>query len=416
MPIHRIRSLLVTALLLAVCASGCDDPSADVVHCPAPRAAPTAEVIDVAQGNREFAWDLFGQLRQEQQGNLFFSPYSISTALGMTYAGARGTTETQMAEVLHFHLPQDRLHLALGALSDDLGASDKVQGYELSIANRLWATEGMEFLPAYLSITREQYGAELTRLDFASDSEKARKTINRWVEGQTNDRIKDLLKPDTIQPTTVLVLTNAIYFKGDWALQFDPEYTQTAPFHISSEETVDAPLMSQSGEFRIADTEQVSLLELPYIGEDLAMLVVLPKKADGLAEVESLLSADQLAEWEKKLHREEVDVWLPKFKMTSEFDLNNTLIAMGMPLPFSNEADFSGMTGADGLSISKVVHKAFVDVNEEGTEAAAATAVVIDEAAIEVPQFRADHPFLFVIRDRQTSSVLFIGRVINPLK
>jgi serpin B len=367
----------------------------------------------VVEGNTAFSVDLYTRLK-DQPGNLFFSPHSISTALAMTYAGARGETETQMARTLHFDLPQEALHPCFARLQKDLAGR---QGCELAIANRLWGQKGALFLDAFLGITRDHYGAGLEPLDFASDTEGSRKTINAWVETETRDRIKGLLKPKILSPNTQLVLTNAIYFKGKWRKEFEKKNTEVLPFFVSKDREVKAPLMAQKGLFLYAEREDLQLLELPYVGDALSMVVLLPTEKNGLAALEAALTGDALKGWLAGLAPcGDVEVFLPRFKMTSDFSLGDTLAAMGMPLAFSGGADFSGMTGDRSLFISAVVHKAFVAVDEEGTEAAAATAVVMD-CKCELPPsptFRADHPFLFLIRDRGTGAVLFMGRVADP--
>jgi serpin B len=397
------RTVAFVALMALACRCGADAPT-----------APAADKAEAVQGNNAFALDLYAKLRS-QEGNLFVSPASISTALAMTYAGARGPTADEMAKTLHFTLAPDRLHPALGALLHDLHGDGKSRGYRLAIANALWAQKGQPFLPPYLQLTRQCYGANLQEVDFAGATEEARRTINAWVEKQTQDKIKDLLQQGVLDSTTRLVLTNAIYFKGDWQEPFKKDQTRDAPFQLSSTEKVNVPLMNRTGEFNYLEGDNFQALELPYAGKDLSMVVLLPKKVDGLADVEKTLTAEKLASALAKLRHEEVVVSLPRFQVTSEFSLKGTLAAMGMPLAFSDKADFSGMDGKEDLFLSAVVHKAFVDVNEEGTEAAAATGVVIAWKSLPARQvFRADHPFLFLIRDRRSGSILFLGRLVKP--
>ena len=376
----------------------------------------TPDLRAAANSNNAFAFDLYRQLR-EKEGNLFFSPASISTALAMTSAGAKGMTEEQMAEVLHLNLPEPRRHEATGRLSQLLNAEEK--GYQLRMANRLWGQKTYPFREAFLDVTRAQYGAELASLDFAQ-TEEARKTINAWVEKQTAGKIVDLIPAGVLDEMTRLVLTNAIYFKGKWSDEFKKERTEDAAFYLTKSREVTVPMMHQTRKFLYAETKDGQVLRLPYAGDDLSMIVLLPREVDGLAALEKSLDADAFDGWTSKLRAREVRVFLPRFKMTAEFQLADALKALGMTLAFSNEADFSGISTVEGLNISAVIHKAFVDVNEEGTEAAAATAVVIAPTAAPVddPQepavFRADHPFVFVIRDNRTGAVLFAGRVTNP--
>jgi len=373
----------------------------------------------LADSNNVFALDLYGQLRTED-GNLFLSPYSISTALAMTYGGARGETAAQMAKALHFDLPQDKLHPAFAAMEADIAAIQKKGKIKLAVANSLWPQKKFPFLPDYLGLCKEHYGATITPLDYANAPEPARKTINAWVEDKTNNKITDLIAPGVLDAMTRLVLVNAIYFKGDWANPFKADATQKQPFHVTAAKTVEAPLMHQKKEFGYAQTADLQVLELPYTGDDLSMIVLLPRKTDGLAAIEAKLTTKNLAAWLGGLHQEEVEVFLPKFKITSQFSLAEKLAALGMTLAFTEKADFSGMDGQRDLYISAVLHKAFVEVNEEGTEAAAATAVVMTKTAIMEPSappvFRADHPFLFLIRNKHTGSILFLGRVTDPTK
>jgi serpin B len=368
----------------------------------------------VVKGDTAFALGLYGKLRGKE-GNLFLSPFSISTALAMTSAGARGETLDEMANTLHLP-PQKELHPANAALLRQVNGGGKKRGYELSTANALWGQEGYHFLPAFVKLNKEGYGAGLREVDFAGDAEGARRTINAWVEKQTHDKIKDLLKPGVLDSMTRLVLTNAIYFKGDWLRQFKKDATREEAFQLGGGKGVKAPLMHQTGTFGYLDGGTFQALEMPYAGKDLSMVVLLPKKVEGLADLEKSLTPDNLAGWLKKLREREVEVALPRFKVTSEFQLKPVLSGLGMPLAFSpGKADFSGIDGSRKLFITAVVHKAFVEVNEKGTEAAAATGVVAGaDSALVTPVFRADHPFVFLIRDRRSGSVLFLGRLADP--
>ena len=368
-------------------------------------------------GNTAFAFDLYSQLRS-QEGNFFLSPYSISTALAMTRGGARGETAAQMAKAMHFDLAQEKLHPAFAALESGLNAVQQKGQVKLAVANSLWPQKGHVFLPAYLDLCRINYGVAVKPLDFAGATESARQTINAWVEDKTNRKIQELIKPGILDATTRLVLVNAIYFKGNWSSQFDKQLTKPGPFHVSAGKTVETPMMQATKEFRYAESPEAQALELSYAGNDLSMLVLLPRDANNLAAFERSLSPDKLYAWIRSLRSREVQLWLPKFKTTSEFSLNQTLAALGMTDAFTPRADFSGMDGTTDLFISAVIHKAFVEVNEEGTEAAAATAVVMKLSAVHIPEepvvFRADHPFLFLIRDNRTGSILFLGRIVDP--
>ncbi|HVS37078.1 MAG TPA: serpin family protein [Gemmataceae bacterium] len=383
-----------------------------------------ADRAAVVQGDTQFALDLYAKVRG-QDGNLFFSPYSISTALAMTRAGAKGETAAQMDKVMYFTLPQDKRNAAFAGLIQEINGdpADKKRGYQLSTANALWGQKDYGFYPDFLKLVKEDYGAGLSELDFKTDHEGARKTINSWVEKQTNDKIKDLLHEGDLTDLTRLVLTNAIYFKGNWVSQFKKDATTDAPFQLGGGKTAKAPLMFQTSRCGYMETAAFQALEMPYGNGDLSMVVLLPKKVDGLADLEKDLTADKLAIWTGKLQKQDVLVWLPRFKTEQRVELTDVLASMGMPLAFDDQrADLSGMAGKPGdLHISKVIHQAYIDVNEEGTEAAGATAVVVAEpTAVRIeppkPTFRADHPFIFLIRDTRSGSVLFLGRLTDPTK
>jgi serpin B len=400
-------SLLLLGLLLGVSAWSAE--SRDT--------AGDQSVAAVVKGNDQFAFDLYARLR-DQPGNLFLSPYSISDALAMTSLGARGETAAQMAKVLHFPPDGARVHPAFAALVRKINGTEKQRGYQLRVADALWGQKDYGFLPEFLRQTQEFYGAGLREVNFAGDPEGARRTINAWVEEQTQNRIKDLVGPGAITRATGLVLTNAIYFKANWEHPFSERATRSEQFTLAADKTVNVPLMHQTAEFSYFDGGTFQALELPYQTGDLSMVVLLPRAADGLPGLESALTAERLEDCLSKLRPHQVEVSLPKFRTTCAFELKDTLSAMGMDLPFSRRADFSGMTEKERLFLSAVIHKAFVEVDEKGTEAAAATAVVITRAALPAPRprvvFRADHPFVFLLRDRQTGSILFLGRLSNP--
>jgi len=384
--------------------------------------ADSADRSAVVEGNNAFAVALYGQLRS-QDGNLFFSPESISTALAMTYAGARGQTATEMAKTLHFTLPPDRLHPAMGALLNDLNAEHT--GYQLRVADALWAQQDYRFLDSFLQLTKDDYGAGFHPVDFKLGADAARHTINQWVEEKTENKIKDLLAPGVLNARTRMVLTNAIYFKGNWETQFDKTQTMDEDFHLSAAQSVKARLMHREGRFNYFNGGTFQALEIPYKSQELSMIVLLPNDVGGLPALEESLTAANAKDW---LHRlgpvPKVIVSLPSFKMTQQFGLKDKLGAMGMVQAFQeHSANFSGMSDDPrGLFISAVIHKAFIDVNEEGTEAAAATAVTMRHAMARMPVqvqpvvFRADHPFLFLIRDDRSGGILFLGRVTDPTK
>jgi serpin B len=383
----------------------------------AERSATTAADAVVA-GDNQFAVDIYRQLDRQQPGkNLFCSPTSISLALAMAAAGARGPTQTEMAEVLHLggDLPQSHEHFH--KLLQQWNSADAKRPYQLRVANRLWGQQGFAIQPEFLELTRRTYDAEMSQLDFANAAAASR-TINAWVERQTADKIRQLISPSLLDRDTRLVLTNAVYFKGQWLKPFDKRATQEQDFSLSAEQKVRVPLMHQKAALGYREDAALAVLELPYAGGDLSMAVLLPKTVDGLAEMEKSLSLAQLRSLLAGLAAQDVQVWLPRFKMEISFELKATLEALGMKHAFTADADFSGISAAEKLAISAVVHKAYVDVNEEGTEAAAATGVIMNRMAVmrprPIPVFRADHPFLFVIRDMRSGSILFMGRVLDP--
>lgn len=374
---------------------------------------PSGEVV---KGNTEFALDIYGKIK-EQEGNLFLSPYSISTAFAMTYAGAKGETEKQMAEAMRFTLPQNKLHELFSIIQGDLNKVQQNGNVKLAVANSLWPHRKYPFREDYMGVLKKNYGTSVTALDYVKETEKSRKRINEWVEDKTNDKIKELLKPGVLNSMTRLVLVSAIYFKGNWDSQFKKNSTSEASFKITADKTVKVPMMYQKQTFGYYADKELQVLEMPYVGKELSMIVLLPAEVDGIGALEKKLSVENLNKWTGKLRKRKVDIWIPKFKMTSEFSLNKTLAAMGMKDAFGKAADFSGMDGSKLLYISEAIHKAFVEVNEEGTEAAAATAVVMMSRSRPMSiRFRADHPFMFLIRDNKTKSILFMGRMNNPMK
>jgi len=383
---------------------------------------PAQDVQTIADGNNAFAIDLFAQLASNDSDNLFFSPYSITTALAMMYNGARGQTATQMSQVLNFTLGYDQLNAAFAALSDELDSSAKINGsrvYDLALANALWTQKDFPLSSTFVQTLTKNFGAELQRANFKTNSNRAVQTINSWVAQRTGDEIQDLIAPGDLTPNTRLVLVNAIYFKGNWASAFDPSSTQQEPFQLDDQSDVAVAMMNQEETLSYMGNDQLQIAEFPYVGNKLSMVILLPTSVDGLAALEDRLTAAQLDQWLGQMSNSKLDVYLPKFQVESQFDLPGTLSAMGMPLAFSGQADFSGISTAAPLQISHVIHKAFVDVSETGTKAAAATAVtVIPTIVIGSPPppivFRADHPFLFLIRDQTSSTILFMGVVSNP--
>jgi serpin B len=382
----------------------------------------------LVEGNSAFAFKLYQELK-EKEGNLFYSPYSISLALAMTYAGARGETAQQMADTLKFMLEQERLHPAFNWLDAELakrgqGAQGKDgEGFRLNIVNAIWGQKDYEFLPAFLDVLAENYGAGLRILDFITEAGKCRLTINEWVSNQTEGRIKDLIPPGAISELTRLVLTNAIYFNAAWEYPFNEKVTANGPFYLLDGGQVTVPMMKQAESFGYDEGEGYQAVELRYdIGElsdgkALSMVILLPASGN-FGAFEEGLQAQKVDAIISDLQNTRVVLTMPQFKFESQFSLKDTLADMGMPDAFSpDDADFSGMTGNPELFISDVVHKAFVAVDEAGTEAAAATAVIVGTTSVptEPPvEVTIDRPFIFLIRDIQTGAILFVGRVLNP--
>jgi serpin B len=314
-------------------------------------------------------------------------------------------------------MSQEALHPAFADLAQRLNAVQAAGDVQLSVANALWPHVDYPFLPAFLALVEANYGVALSALDYVADPEGARLQINAWAEAQTQGKITDLIPPRIINELTRLVLTNAIYFKGNWASQFDPAHTQSAPFTVQPDRQVVVPMMAQKLACGYRETEDAQIVGLPYVGDELSMLIVLPRQADGLAALEDQLTPAALGRWTHRLRPTGVQVFLPRFKVEAAFRLDAALQALGMTDAFDvRRANFAGMDGIDMLFISAVLHKAFVEVNEEGTEAAAATAVVMEFRGPPQapPVFRADHPFLFLIRENTTGSILFLGRVVDP--
>jgi len=416
-------SVLIVLLVLPLIA--CDQPvGAALVMSDKPReTAPDVSEADLAlliEGNSAFAFELYQALREEE-GNLFYSPHSISVALAMTYAGARNQTAEQMANTLQFLLEQERLHPAFNWLDAELakrgeGAEGKDgEGFRLNIVNAIWGQKDYSFLSTFLDVLAENYGAGLRILDFINETEKSRLTINQWVSDQTEGRIKDLIPQGAIDALTRLVLTNAIYFNAAWEYPFDEDMTADGPFYLLEGGQVTVPMMKQTEAFGYTEGEGYQAVELQYDGNELSMVILLPE-AGQFQTFEEGLQAQQVRDIISGLQDTQVALTMPKFEFDSEFSLKDTLAEMGMPIAFSSSADFSGMTGTPDLCISEVLHKAFVSVDEAGTEAAAATAVIVGETAMpgQPVEVTVDHPFIFLIRDIETGAILFVGRVMNP--
>jgi len=424
----------LTGLLVVLCLSagqliGCgDSPSAElppVTPIKNPGYDKNAPTQPAVAGCNALGFELYQQLadQDEDNSNLFFSPMSVSAALMLTYEGARGDTQAEFEDVLSLEAG-DRVaaHKAYAGVLGRLDGEGKP--YQLTVANALWGEKTMPFRPGFLETLREHYAASFESVDFARDYENQRKRINGWVSKRTKNRINDLLPEDSLDEMTRLVLVNAIYFKAPWATEFSDGATKEQLFHLSADKQVRVPMMRQYGAyFGYGDFEGYKALRMYYKNRDLSMVVLLPDEKDGLAELEAKLSPEMLNKSVAGLESVAVDLWLPKWETTEDYDLIPALKAMGMTGAFdAATADFTGLTdSAEGerLKISGVFHKAFIAVDEEGTEAAAATAVVLEkESAIEPPDkvytFKADHPFVYFIRDERTGAILFMGRVTDP--
>jgi serpin B len=372
----------------------------------------------LADGANRFALDLYKRAGSADQ-NLIFSPYSIDTALLMTYAGAHGDTAAEMARVLHLPAglaPAD-LHQAAGKLIARFQTARDHASGTLRVANALWAQQGVQWLPPFLDLLDKNYQAKLATLNFA-DAEQARKTINDWVAQQTADKIQQLISSGVLNADTRLVLTNAVYFKADWQDPFEKFMTADGDFHVGGKpETVKTSMMHRTGGVLFMQDDQLQAIEMPYAGDDLAMLVLLPRSVDGLAAVESKLDEPMLGHVVAGLSSTQVAMALPKYKIAQRLALGSVLRTLGMDKAFDpREADFSAMDGNRDLVISDVLHQAYVAVDEQGTEAAAATGMVMGATAIMASPtaFDADHPFVFLIRDTKTGVILFVGRVQDP--
>lgn len=418
-------NLMLILVLLGLTACAPNRPAqAQVAQSDKPRvlspAVAPSNLEELVAGNSAFAFDLYQAIRK-QPGNLFYSPYSISVALAMTYAGARGETERQMAQVLHFALEQARLHPAFNALDQALasrgaGAKSKDgQPFRLRVANSLWGQAGYTFLPAFLDTLAENYGAGLRLVDFKGAPEDARKAINDWVSDRTEGRIRDLIPQGAIDTLTRLVLANAIYFNAAWMHTFEKSATQDGPFYLLDGSQVTVPMMRQNERFPYFAGKGVQAVELPYDGGEVSMVLLVPDRG-AFSAFEEALSAQVVTDILARMEQISVNLAMPRFKYDATLSLADTLRAMGMPEAFSANADFSGMDGTRNLAITDVFHKAFVAVDEAGTEAAAATAVIIGLTAMPASpvDLTVDRPFIFLIRDIQTGAILFVGRVLNP--
>jgi serine protease inhibitor len=416
------RFLLTTTvvLLLASGAAGAgllprslESTRANASATGAKRSTPKGIKTVVAANNR-FAFDLYAKLRASQKGNIFYSPYSVSAASAMIYEGARGKTASEMASVFHF--PKSRvLRPNFAAIHNDLNKASS--SYKLKTGNALWAQKSFRFLKTYTKTIKTYYRGKVANLNFAGDPESSRKVINKYIEKQTEKKIVDLIPSGLLTNLTRFVLTNAIYFKGQWLWQFDTRYTSDEDFRVSTDKIVRVPMMQMppiATSFNYAATDDLQILELPYKGDKVSMLVLLPRA--GLGSLEHSLTAAKLKAYKAEMMPTYMDyIAIPKFEFKSEYRLENVLARLGMRSAFSDNADFSRMTGKRDLMLNFVIHQAYVKVDEKGTEAAAATGGGGGVNSIrESTVFRADHPFIFLIQDNKSGNILFLGRVVNP--
>ena len=376
------------------------------------------DIMAIVKANNRFALNLYRFYGEKyKDDNIFFSPFSISSAFLILYEGTRGKTAEEIRNVFGFPARADVRREGYLSLYEEINKPGKK--YELSLANALWVQKDYRFLKQYLSLVERYYRGKATNLDFRGDPEGSRKIINKWVEEKTKEKIKDLLPQGSINPLTRMVITNAIYFKGLWIFPFDKKKTTDADFKVSPEKVVKVKMMSlpRPQRFNYAETSDLQILEMPYEGDELSMLVLLPRE-NSLEKLEKELSPENLSKWREMLQSREVVVYFPKLKIVRKYGMVEDLRKMGMPSAFDPaKADLSGLTGKKDLFVTAVYHQAYVDINEEGTEAAAATGIVVGRTAVEKRIiFRADHPFIFLIQDRRNGNILFIGRVYNPSK
>lgn len=368
----------------------------------------------VVQANNKFAFDFYHELAKIEEENIFYSPYSISSALAITYEGAKGRTAEEIQSVFHF--PEiDDLRPNFAAIYNQL--NKRRAPYELRTGNALWAQQDYPFLGDYLNNVERYYGAKAANLDFVRETESSRQTINRFIEEQTSGRIDELLKENDVNPLTVLVITNAIYFKGDWLIEFDEANTMERNFYITPDDVVQVPMMSMDPKderFNYVQNEKLEMLELPYLGEEISMIIILPK--ENIESIESELKSENIEILVDKMSKIKLgNIQIPKFEFNTEYYLHDVLKDMGMPTAFESESDFSKMIDSERVVINDVIHNAFVKVDEKGTEAAAATAVTIERVSAVFPTtFIVDRPFIFMIRHRETGNILFLGRVVDP--
>ncbi|MCK9613207.1 MAG: serpin family protein [Bacteroidales bacterium] len=378
----------------------------------------TATSGNISENNNLFALELYKNIGMKQ-ANLFYSPYSISTALAMTFTGAHGKTESQMRTVMHFETNGATFYEKYHKLINEINAINDGKTINIYTANSIWAQKDFKLLSSFTDVLKNSYNTTAYNVDFVKQPEPSRLEINKWVEQQTNEKIKDLIQPGLIDYLTRLVLVNAIYFKANWEVAFDEKETRQMTFRPDETSEVSCDFMFAEKDFKFYEQEDgLKAIEIPYSQGKMSMLIILPGNNNGFDLLKKNMDMSFYNTINKSLSTTKVKLYLPKFKFTSDFELSDILVQMGMTDAFFDRADFSGMTGKKDLKISKVIHKAFVEVNESGTEAAAATAVVmrIKSMPVKQPEFRADHPFMFIIKENTNNGILFAGDVYDPTK
>lgn len=371
----------------------------------------STSINSILQANKKFAFDIYHNLR-DNEGNLFYSPYSLSTALAMTYAGANGETKSQMAKVLHFNEEDKTLHKSYSIMQEKFNKLN-CDNIKLELANGLWADQNWKFLDTYFDLIANNYNAVARNIDMR-DGVKTAEIINNWTSDKTHGKIDEIVSPEDFDLAR-LIIANAIYFKGTWKYQFDKEYTKKNNFFLHNKSKVEVDFMQLSDTLNYFENERAQILELFYSGGDISMILILPNKRSGIRNFENNFSLEEYESWHNFLKPVDINVFLPKFKLEYEKEFKEVLSDLGMPIAFSRAADFSGMTGKQDLQIDKVKHKSFIEVNEEGSEAAAATVVIMREKSAAIKKtFNANRPFIFIIKENNTNSILFMGRIENP--
>jgi len=408
--------LIITVVSLAIMLASCSKQPVEPIVITPNDISTNVVAENVVNANTLFSADVYN-LYNEEEKNIFFSSYSISSALTMTYEGAKGQTAEEMKKVLHLPSDKNITRSDFRTINEEINAENK--SFQLSVVNALWAQEEYPFIEDYFTIVDTYYGGKVSNLNFANNAESSRKEINDWVEQQTSNRIKNLLSKGSVSPSTKLILTNAIYFKGDWNNKFKTRYTEKEKFMLSSGQEVNVLMMHKTSYYNYGETNNVQILEMDYEGREISMLVILPKENSDV--IDKDIDGKTIREWQDSVGRAKVEVSFPKFKFETEYSMANDLQQMGMSAAFNpTMADFTGMTTKEELFISQVVHKTFVEVTEEGTEAAAATAVSMMASSAgpgepeEIKVFKADHPFIFIIQQKDSGNILFMGKVNNP--